>query len=66
MTDQTLNGTGGADTLDGQDGNDLLRGFSGNDRLIGGTGVDTLPETGVEVTLGWLGVALLAVGAVVD
>ena len=42
LTNQTLNGTAGADTLVGGAGNDTLNGLAGNDTLNGGAGNDLL------------------------
>ena len=39
--DDTLYGTGAADTISALDGNDFLKGFGGADHLDGGTGIDT-------------------------
>src|SRR5262245_9300151 len=41
-TDDTLNGTPGADIISGLVGNDTLNGFGGGDILIGGKGSDRL------------------------
>jgi len=37
----SMKGSGAAETLEGRDGNDTLSGMGGNDTLIGGTGQDT-------------------------
>jgi Ca2+-binding RTX toxin-like protein len=65
--DDTLAGTGTANSLDGGTGNDRISGLGGNDTLVGGTGNDTLVGgSGADSLSGGAGNDTYVIGSATD